>query len=156
MQQLRYLSAGAATRHNATAIGVSAPDCTASEMLQRSLLRRAPPRHGIPSPCRGDTRPLQLTIWCPSLLKRRSSCCDHKRGQRESQGSFILKACWMLAIASTPDLTSSRQLSRVEYKFIQNHFHPKRANFIQNHFHPNTTFIPKQFHPKSISSQKRF
>ena len=57
--------------------------------------------------------------------------------------------------------------SRVEYKFIQNHFHPKRVNFIQNHFHPNTTFIPKplssqtsfiqnHFHPKTISSKTNF
>ena len=37
----------------------------------------------------------------------------------------------------------STMIPVVEYKFIQNHFHPKRVNFIQNHFHPNTTFIPK-------------
>ena len=47
-------------------------------------------------------------------------------------------------------------LVTVEYKFIQNHFHPKRVNFIQNHFHPNTTFIPNQFHPKPLSSQNNF
>ena len=57
--------------------------------------------------------------------------------------------------------------SRVEYKFIQNHFHPK-TTFIpkplssQNHFHPNITFssqnhifIPKpHFHPKTTLSSK--
>ena len=61
----------------------------------------------------------------------------------------------------------------VEYKFIQNHFHPKRVNFIPkplssqyhfhpkttfipNQFHPKTTFIPNQFHPKPLSSQNNF
>ena len=50
----------------------------------------------------------------------------------------------------------------VEYKFIQNHFHPKRENVIQNHFHPNTTFIQNHFHPmttfipKPVSSQNIF
>ena len=50
----------------------------------------------------------------------------------------------------------------VEYKFIQNHFHPKRVNFhpkplsSQYHFHPKTTFIPNQFHPKPLSSQNNF
>ena len=44
----------------------------------------------------------------------------------------------------------------VEYKFIQNHFHPKRVNFIQNHFHPNTTFIPKPVSSQTISSKTTF
>ena len=49
----------------------------------------------------------------------------------------------------------------VEYKFIQNHFHPNTTSIpipvsSQNQFHPKTTFIPKRFHPKPISSPKRF
>ena len=44
----------------------------------------------------------------------------------------------------------------VEYKFIQNHSHPKRVNFIQNHFHPNTTFIPKPLSSKTSFIQNQF
>ena len=45
---------------------------------------------------------------------------------------------------------------RVEYMFIQNHFHPKRENFIpkplpsQVHFHPKYTFIPSPLSSKTI------
>ena len=47
---------------------------------------------------------------------------------------------------------------RVEYNFIQNHFHPKRVNFIPNHFHPKPLssqnhFIQNHFHPKPFSSK---
>ena len=46
--------------------------------------------------------------------------------------------------------------SAVEYKFIQNHFHPKRENFIQNHFHPKPVSSQTTFIPLPLSSKTTF
>ena len=109
---------GGATRLKATAIGMSALaevlllTAPPRKMPQRSLLRCAP-RWRNSSPAKSDTSVLLLKYMVSDpAFHRRSSRCDPKRGKLESTGNFILRTCCLLTIVSTPDLASSRQISR--------------------------------------------
>ena len=50
---------------------------------------------------------------------------------------------YVIPLLSPLRTTRLSHVCQVEYKFIQNHFHPKRENFVRNRFRPMTAFVQK-------------